>query len=193
MRKWSPILVLASLLSCNPNQGKVHQLEKNIASKEATIDSLRDVIAGAEVGVTETEGQESLSPFPVNAKLYGKVSSSEIKGLEFAEVLAIAEADTSFSSDDYEVRVYLACNGPADPELEECNCSHYAYVTTGTYDMPIDYRLFRVGPFFMPKFGRWGGTKQQPELTIEHQVKGKPEKTIVRVLDSENIALSNKG
>ncbi|MFD2245282.1 hypothetical protein [Pontibacter ruber] len=44
----------------------------------------------------------------------------------------------------------------------------------------------------MPKFSKWGGTKEQPELTIDHQVKGKTEKTVIKVLDFERITLGNK-
>jgi hypothetical protein len=192
MKKWYFVLVVACLISCTNSHDKVQELERANASKEATIDSLQKVLAGTEMRVTEPDEQENFSSFPVTAKLYDKIGSSEIKDFEFAEVLAIAEADTAFGSNDYEVRVYLACNGPADPDIDECNCSHYAYVTTGTYDMPNDYKLFKVGPFFMPKFSKWGGTKEQPELTIEHQVKGKAEKTIIKVLNFERITLGNK-
>lgn len=186
------ILIISCLISCTTNHDKVQELERANASKAVTIDSLQKVIVGAELRITESEEKESFSSFPVTAKLYDKIGSSEIKDFEFAEVLAIAEADTAIGSNDYEVRVYLACNGPADPDIDECNCSHYAYVTTGTYDLPIDYRLFKVGPFFLPKFSKWGGTKEQPELIIEHQVKGKAEKTVIKVLGFGRISLGNK-
>lgn len=58
--------------------------------------------------------------------------------------------------------------------------------------MPHDYKLFKVGPFFMPEFSKWGGTKEQPELTLEHQVKGKREGTVIKVLNFEKVVLGSR-
>lgn len=194
MRNWLPIIILAYLLSCTSATDKegTHMLEKTVERQNLVIDSLKNIVKSKTTNNLAKKEKSSYVSFPSTAKLYSKIEATEVKDFEFAEVLSIAEADTAFFSEDYGVRTYLVCNGPPDSDIDECNCSHYAYITTGTYDLPNEYRLFKVGPFFMPKFSKWGGTKLQPELTLLHQVKGKTKATVIRILDFEKITLGNR-
>jgi len=71
------------------------------------------------------------------------------------------------------VRAYRVCNGPADATLDYCNCSHYVYVAVSSYDIPEEYHLFRLGPFYLAKFvSAKGSTKERPLLAVSHDMKG---------------------
>ena len=188
MRIRIPFLFLI-FLSCTAKEQEGN-LGKQIAAQKNTIDSLQNIIQGSG-NKSEAVKTEADSAEPVSINLNGKIETSEINDLELAEVLSIADADTAIGTDDFEIRAYLVCNGPPDLNIDGCNCSHYAYVAMHTYDMPFEYSLSKVGPFFMPKFGGWGGAKNQPELTIQHQVKGKPVTTIIKAAAFGKVTFRN--
>ena len=125
--------------------------------------------------------------------LYGKPAIVRLPDEEMAEVLALADTTTSSTADDYSITAYRACNGPSDATLDYCNCSHYVYLALGTNDLPNEYKLFRIGPFYEARFAGWGETKAsgpQPAdggprgysvLRIRHDLKGRSRTDTFRV------------
>ncbi|RNI28868.1 hypothetical protein EFB08_09600 [Rufibacter latericius] len=114
-------------------------------------------------------------------KLYKKPIISEIKDSEFAEVISSTDTMATFMADEFRVTAASVCNGPADPDLDYCNCSNFVYVVTATDGEYSDYQLFKVGPFVEPQFKGWKKDKERPELIIEHDVKGKKKTDTFRI------------
>lgn len=79
---------------------------------------------------------------------FSAVKHIELKNSEFAEVLNTAELLTKKSNDDFDTKVFFCYNGASDPELEYCNNSINYYISNGKYDLPNEFKLFKVGPFY---------------------------------------------
>jgi hypothetical protein len=117
--------------------------------------------------------------------LYEKPYIKKLEDSEFAEVVSLFDTLTEFHTNNYSIRALTACNGPADPELEYCNCSHFIYITTGTYDLPQEYQIFKIGPFFLPEFVGWNDATASPKLSIQHDVKGEKIELTIKVFQDK--------
>lgn len=82
---------------------------------------------------------------------FATIHNKEVKNTELAElaeVLGLCKLESSKTNNDYECRVFNVCNGPSDPELEYCNCSTNYYLSNTKTDLPTEYKIFKVGPFY---------------------------------------------
>jgi hypothetical protein len=84
----------------------------------------------------------------VDTSRFVNLSLTEIKNFEFAEVLLNDSVVGKLNNDNYLCKIIEACNGPADPDLEYCNCSFNYYIANGAFDLPPDFKLFKLGPFY---------------------------------------------
>jgi hypothetical protein len=167
---------------------QVAALTQQAAAQHDSIGYLQEDLAVAEAAVAVHEAR--LSPakraaaraLPTTGILYHRPEVTKLRDTEMAEVLSLADSTVSLNAEDYQVRAYRVCNGPADGTLEYCNCSHYVYVATGTYDMPQDYQIFRIGPFYLAEFiAAKGSTKEQPLLAIRHDIRGRKHTDVFRI------------
>lgn len=167
---------------------QVTALTQQAATQHDSIRYLQEDLAVAVAAVAAHEAR--LSPtkraaakaLPTTGILYHKPEVTKLQDNEMAEVLSLTDSTVSLSAEDYQARAYRVCNGPADSTLEYCNCSHYVYVATGTYDMPQDYQLFRIGPFYLAEFiVAKGSNKKQSLLAIRHDVRGRKRIDVFRI------------
>ena len=79
---------------------------------------------------------------------FSVVVQTELKNFEFAEVLNSSELLGKKSTGDFDCKVFFCYNGPSDPELEYCNNATNYYISNGRYELPTEFRLFKVGPFY---------------------------------------------
>jgi hypothetical protein len=94
----------------------------------------------------------------------------DVKNKEFAEVLNLAELLDKKSNNTFDCKVFTCHNGPSDPELEYCNESINYYISNGKYDLPNEFKLFKVGPFYtVEKATLSAGKNDSYLLTIHHQ------------------------
>ncbi|MDF3078006.1 MAG: hypothetical protein K0S09_1895 [Sphingobacteriaceae bacterium] len=102
---------------------------------------------------------------------FESMKQTELKGYEFAEVLNSAELLAKRTNDNYDCKVFYCYNGPSDPELDYCNNAANYYISNGTYDLPNDFRLFKVGPFYLVEKATLspGSKKETYLLTIQHK------------------------
>ncbi|RAK69423.1 hypothetical protein [Hymenobacter edaphi] len=113
--------------------------------------------------------------------LYGKPAAVALADTEMAEVLSLADSTSSGAGPEFSVKAYRVCNGPADATLEFCNCSHYVYLALDTGDLPYEYRLYRVGPFYQAQLAGWAQDGEQPVLRIRHDIKGRRQTDAFRI------------
>ena len=106
---------------------------------------------------------------------FATIQNKEIKNAELAEVLGLCELESSKTNNDYECRVFNVCNGPTDAELEYCNCSTNYYLSNIKTDLPTEYKIFKIGPFYeVEKANLENGEKQGTFiLTVKHGKNGK--------------------
>ncbi|MCC2545422.1 hypothetical protein LJY25_03115 [Hymenobacter sp. BT175] len=107
------------------------------------------------------------------SRFYKKPEITALADADLPEVLSLLDTTATFMANEFDIKAYRVCNGPADPDLEYCNCSHYVYVGLGTYDLPQEYKAFRIGPFYLAQFTGWNQDKDNPVLYIQHDVKGR--------------------
>lgn len=123
-------------------------------------------------------------PAPVG-RLYGKAAVVTLPDTEMAEVLTLADSTSSASGGEFSVKAYRVCNGPADLTLDFCNCSHYVYLALDSGEMPYEYKLYRLGPFYEARLAGWaegtGDYRGQPVLRIRHDMKGRQQTDTFRV------------
>lgn len=105
-----------------------------------------------------------------------------INDYEFAEVLGEMDTIAKSKGSDYLVKIIRVCNGPANPEIEYCNCSHNFYVVTGQYDLPPEFNLFSIGPFYLGKIDGIEIKEGVPVASISHNVKGMNQKIHFKIL-----------
>lgn len=183
------LLIVFGCQSEKKDNGEVdfNKLQAELDSKKDSIKFLKtqlNVRPGVEnkARVEETQLKEETAPTLIKNvtdnssstyKLYQKPTIKEIKDAEFAEVLSSTDTMATFRADEFRVTAASVCNGPADPDLDYCNCSSFIYVVTATDGEYSDYQLFKIGPFVEPQFKGWKKDKEKPELIIVHDVKGK--------------------
>lgn len=185
-------------------QDTLRQLRRALASQQDSVRLARLRLAATQERLEETaqlanyieQGETGQPPrrrsrpasIPAGT-LYSKPAVVTLPDAEMAEILSIADSSTTHEAKDYAARAYLVCNGPADATIDECNCSHYVYLALGTYDLPNEYKLFRLGPFFEADFAGWskGPVQNQDEesnqltLRIRHDMKGRQQTDAFRI------------
>lgn len=94
----------------------------------------------------------------------------DVKSKEFAEVLNLAELLDKKSNNTFTSKVFSCHNGPSDPELEYCNESVNYYISNGKYELPYEFKLFKIGPFYdIEKATLTAGKNDSYLLTIHHK------------------------
>lgn len=193
------LLPVALLMGCeaNPRPQDVQaivrltrqadSLSRQAKTQHDSLAMLREDLATAAALVAEQEAQRNpakpsaAQAVPTTGVLYHTPEVTRLPDAEMAEVLSLADSTVSIDADNYKVVAYRVCNGPPDNTLEYCNCSHYVYLATCTYDLPADYQLYRIGPFFMPQLTSTKGTKEQPLLAVQHEIRGRKRTDVFRI------------
>ena len=98
------------------------------------------------------------------------IQNKEVKNSELAEILGLCKLEDSKINNDYECRVFNVCNGPTDAELDYCNCSTNYYLSNTTTDLPTEYKIFKVGPFYEVETANLENGEKEGTfiLTIKH-------------------------
>jgi hypothetical protein len=188
------LLFLFGCQSANSDKAEtmIYHLRTELEVKKDSIATLQALLLANEERANgrEQETVIQISEIDVNLqskpsyKLYQRPVIQEINNAEFAEVISSTDTVATFIADEFRITAVSVCNGPADPNLEYCNCSNFIYVVTATDGEYSDYRLFKIGPFYLPQFKGWKKDKVSPELTIEHEVKGKKKIHIYRITET---------
>jgi hypothetical protein len=190
LTNYTLLLALLFIFGCQSakNDGyeaTIHQLQTELEAKKDSIVTLQALLM---VSNDENLGIEDITDTdskPLQAyKLYQSPIIQEINNSEFAEVISSTDTVTTFSADEFSITAVSVCNGPADPDLDYCNCSNFIYVVTATDGEYSDYRLFKIGPFYLPEFKGWKQDKVSPELMIEHDMKGKKKVHTYRISET---------
>lgn len=79
---------------------------------------------------------------------FQEIGLDKLSNEEFAEVVSTSTDIGRDYNNDYACRIVACCNGPSDPKLEYCNCSTNYYIANGTFDLPNEFNLFKIGPFY---------------------------------------------
>jgi hypothetical protein len=114
----------------------------------------------------------------------------EVKSKELAEVLNLAELLSKKSNDSFDCKVFYCHNGPSDPELEYCNESINYYISNGKYELPYQFKLFKVGPFYtVEKASLTTSTRDDGFLLTIHHKYDKERCITQYLIDFEKVTL----
>ena len=124
---------------------------------------------------------------------FSAVGQTELRDFEFAEVLNSSEVLAKRSTGEFDCKVFYCYNGPSDPELEVCNNATNYYISNGKYDLPNEFRLFKVGPFYqVDKASLMAGPDESTcILTINHRY-DKEEFTAQYLISFDKVKLVSK-
>jgi hypothetical protein len=118
------------------------------------------------------------------------LKQGEVKSKELAEVLNLAELLSKKSNDSFDCKVFSCHNGPSDPELEYCNESINYYISNGKYDLPYEFKLFKIGPFYtVEKAALTTSSKDNAFLLTIHHKYDKEKWITQYLIDFEKITL----
>ncbi|UOQ50851.1 hypothetical protein [Hymenobacter cellulosivorans] len=186
-------LSMLFLMGCQPTANSVADaalgnLRQEIARKNDSLVLLTSQLAQAQALTPTTTSVVAAAAVPVTAvaddqptpQLYRQPVITPLS-TELAEVLSLIDSTTTFAADNYSIRASRACNGPSDQELDYCNCSNFIYLSLDTYNMPYEYKAYRIGPFYEAEFKGWKGTKARADLQISHNVKGQKRVNTFRI------------
>lgn len=167
-------------------QDTLRRLRQQLIRTQQNLEETALMANAATSAATAAVGSARTRPSAVPAgTLYGKAAIVKLPDEEMAEVLSLADSTSSSGGEEFSVKAYRVCNGPADATLDYCNCSHYVYLALESEGMPYEYKLYRLGPFFGARLAGWtpgkDGLRGQTTLRIRHDVKGRQKTDAFRV------------
>ena len=166
-------------------QDSVQQMRARLGATQERLEETAQAANALEQGLqASTPAKPRVGAVPAGT-LYGKPAVVLLPDEEMAEVLTLADSTSSAGSEEFSVKAYRVCNGPADLTLDYCNCSHYVYLALESGGIPYEYKLYRLGPFYEARLAGWAQGQDdhqgQPILRIRHDMKGRKKTDAFRI------------